>query len=209
MSAEAAAHSATLEVGRASAFPADVPRMQLTELIFEAIGPASVDAANAAEEQLADRRQQRRRLIVDRLEASRESEARAAREYKETDATYTTVRDRLAQEWDDALRVVHTQQDQLAEFDSRQAALLTVDQRRELNRLGGDVRRIWNHPRANMILKKQIVRGLIEEIVVDVDDDTRRNDFDVHWAGGHHTPLRVPRHRRRSSSKSAGSRGSD
>ncbi len=172
---------------------------RLTELIFEAIGPASVDAANAAEEQLADRRQQRRRLIVDRLEASRESEARAAREYKETDATYTTVRARLAQEWDDALRVVQTQQDQLAEFDRRQAALPTPEQRRELNRLGGDVRRIWNHPRVNMILKKQIVRALIEEIVVDVDATRDEMILIVHWAGGHHTPLRIPRHRRRPS----------
>lgn len=173
----------------------------LTELIFEVISPAAVAAANEVGKQLADRRQRQRRSIADRLEASRESEARAAREYKVTDVTYTAVRDRLAHEWEDALRVVHAQQDQLAEFDSRQPALLTGDQLQELNRLGGDVRRIWNHPRANMVLKKQIVRALIEEIVVDVDES--RNDviLAVHWAGGHHTPMRVSRRSGRSRAK--------
>jgi hypothetical protein len=173
----------------------------LTELIFEVVSPAAIGSASAVEKQLADRRQQQRQLIVDRLEASREHEARAAREYKETDATYTAVRDRLAHEWEDALSVVHTQQDQLAEFDSRQPALLTVDQLRELERLSGDMRRIWNHPRANMVLKKQIVRTLIEEIVVDVDESTDEVFLTVHWAGGHHTPLRVSRRSGRSRRK--------
>jgi len=173
----------------------------LTELIFEVVSPAAIGSASAVEKQLADRRQQQRQLIVDRLEASREHEARASREYKETDATYTAVRDRLAHEWEDALRVVHTQQDQLAEFDSRQPALLTVDQLQELNRLSGDVRRIWNHPRANMVLKKQIVRALIEEIVVDVEESTDEVLLTVHWAGGHHTQLRVSRRSGRSHRK--------
>ena len=171
---------------------------QLTELIFEVISPAAVAAANTAEKQLADRRQRERQLIVDRLEASRESEARAAREYKLTDATYTAVRDRLGREWEDALRVVHSEQDQLAEFDSRQPALLAAEQIEKLNRLGGDVRRIWNHPRADLVLKKQIVRTVIEEIIVDIDDSRDEVVLTVHWAGGHHTPLRVPRRRARS-----------
>ena len=146
MSAEASGALAAWKSGVLQLFRQTCRGSRPAELIFEAIGPASVDAANAAEEQLADRRQQRRRLIVDRLEASRESEARVMRVQGPPAATYTTVRARLAQEWDDALRVVQTQQDQLAEFDRRQAALPTPEQRRELNRLGGDVRRIWNHP---------------------------------------------------------------
>ena len=89
----------------------------------------------------------------------------------------------------------------LAEFDGRQPALLTVDQLQELDRLSGDVRRIWNHPRANMVLKKQIVRALIEEIVVDVEESTDEVLLTVHWAGGHHTPLRVSRRSGRSHRK--------
>jgi hypothetical protein len=170
----------------------------LTELIFEAIAPAAVSAANAAETQLGDQRQQQRRLIVDRLEASREAESRAAREYKETDVTYTAVRLRLAQEWDDALGVVQMQQDQLVEFDKRQPSLPSAEQLRELNRLGADVRRIWNHPRANMVLKKQIVRTLIHEIIVDLDESRDEVILIVHWVGGHHTPLRVSRRQRKS-----------
>jgi hypothetical protein len=54
--------------------------------------------ATLAAEELAAQRDQRRQLIVDRLEASREHEKRAGREYKTTDETYVTVRKRLAQD---------------------------------------------------------------------------------------------------------------
>lgn len=185
------------------AFRATRVEEQLTDLILEVISPAAVAAANTAQQELMNRRQQERQLIVDRLEASRECESRAAREYKETDATYTAVRLKLAQEWDDALRVVQMQQEQLAEFDRCQPASPSPDQVRELNRLSEDVRRIWDDSGSSMILKKQIVRALIHEIVVDLDESRNEIVLIIHWAGGHHTPLRVSRHRRPPSSRVA------
>ena len=40
-----------------------------------------------------------------------------------------------------------------------------------------------------MVLKKQIVRTLIEEIVVDLDEEHDELTLWIHWAGGHHTEL--------------------
>ena len=48
-----------------------------------------------------------------------------------------------------------------------------------------------------MVLKKQIVRTLIEEIVVDLDEEHDELQLCIHWAGGHHTELREPRYRRK------------
>jgi len=173
----------------------------LTVLLFEALAPAGVAATNEAEKRLAVRYEQQRRLIGDRLEASREIEARAAREYKETDPTYAAVRRRLAAEWDEALGAVRVQEAQLEELDRRQSQIPTAEQISELNRLSEDVQRIWNHPRASMTLKKQIVRTLVHEIVVDIDASGNQVILDVHWAGGHHTQLRVHRRRRKSRQK--------
>ena len=54
--------------------------------------PAGIDAAKQAAERLAARCDQQRQLIIDRLHAAQEAEARAAREYKKSDATYTALR---------------------------------------------------------------------------------------------------------------------
>jgi hypothetical protein len=166
----------------------------LTELVLEAISPAAIAATQQAAGLLALQRDQQRQLILDRLEACREAEARAAREYKKTDATYTTVRRKLAQEWEDALLCLRNQQEELARFDSRCPQVPTPEQQRQLKGLAKDVRRIWNHPGASTALKKQIIRTLIEEIIVDLEKPQNDVVLTIHWAGGHHTTLREPTH---------------
>lgn len=178
-------------------FRAAYIEQQLCELIMEVVEPAGVAAASNAAERLAAIHEQDRRIIVDRLEAAREIERRAAREYKKTDATYTTVRQRLAQEWEEALVGVQAVEEQLALFDRRQQCVPTPAQQQQLADLGKSLRRIWHHPNASMVLKKQIVRTLIEEIVVDQDKTTNEVVLMIHWSGGLHTELRTPTNWRR------------
>ena len=55
---------------------------------------------------------------------------------------------------------------------------------------------VWRHPEAPPQLKKRIVRCLIREVVVDIDADAGEIEVVVHWQGGVHTELRLPRRRR-------------
>jgi DNA invertase Pin-like site-specific DNA recombinase len=178
-------------------FPGTRVEARVSELVLEAVRPAAIAAAVQATQRLTADYEQRRQLIVDRLAACREAEARAAREYKSTDATYGAVRQRLASEWEQAIATVQAEQSRLAAFDREVPVLPTAEQRRQLDHLGEDVHRIWFHPEVSMVLKKQIVRTLIEEIVVDLDEERDELQLWIHWAGGHHTELREPRYRRK------------
>jgi hypothetical protein len=174
----------------------------LAEEILEVVGPAGIEAAERATQRLAMRHQEQRQLLVDRLQVAVEAEHRAAREYKQTDATYTAVRQALGAEWETALGRVAAEQSRLREFDERQPTLPTPAQREELARLGEDVRRLWNHPSASGSLKQQLARLLIVEIVADVDEKRDEVLLVIHWCGGHHTELRHARSLRRGSLKS-------
>lgn len=174
---------------------------RLVDLILEVVSPAGVELAQQAAAILVAGRQQQRQLMVDRLEACREAEARAAREYKMTDATYTTVRRRLAQEWDDSLQALQIQQTRLATFEKQNGLAPSDEQQAELQRLSADLGRIWNHPQVDAVLKKQILRTLINELVVDVEQPANDVVVTIHWVGGHHTELREPRHWRRQRAK--------
>jgi DNA invertase Pin-like site-specific DNA recombinase len=169
----------------------------LADEILETVGPAGVEAARRAAERLAGLYQQQRQLLVDRLEAAREAEARAAREYKQTDVTYTAVRQTLGAEWETALARVANEESHVAAFDARQPVLPTPSQLEQLTHLGEDVRRLWNHPRASNALKQQLVRVLIQEIVADVDEERDEVFLLIQWSGGHHTELRGRRTLRR------------
>ena len=90
----------------------------LVEEILEVVGPAGIEAAERATERLAMRHQGQRQLLVDRLQAAVEAEQRAAREYKQTDATYVAVRQALGAEWETALGRVAAEQSRLNEVRS-------------------------------------------------------------------------------------------
>ncbi len=165
----------------------------ISDILLSVVRPAGIEAAELAAQQLAADHARRRQLIADQLEACREAESRAAREYKTTDETYITVRGKLAAEWDAALQGVHAQQHRLEEFD-RQTPRQPIDlEREQLFTMGAELERVWFAAETDMVLKKQIVRTLIEEIMVDVDEDDDTIVFWIHWSGGHHTELRVPR----------------
>ena len=61
--------------------------------------------------------------------------------------------------------------------------------------LAEDLPAIWNAPETDMRLKQRITRILIEEIVADVDEKTNEIVLIIHWAGGRHSELRVPKNK--------------
>jgi hypothetical protein len=59
--------------------------------------------------------------------------------------------------------------------------------------LGTDLPRLWNDPQASVELKKQILRTVIEEIIVKNVPESTEYELHIHWAGGVHTELRFVR----------------
>ena len=62
--------------------------------------------------------------------------------------------------------------------------------------MASELESVWNSPESDVRLKKRIVRTLIQEIVVDVDGEAGELILIVHWKGGVHTEMRIPRRRR-------------
>jgi hypothetical protein len=62
---------------------------------------------------------------------------------------------------------------------------------------------VWNSPQANARLKKRIVRTLMKEVVVDIDEARSEVVLTIHWQGGLHTELRVARRRRGTTTRTA------
>ena len=57
--------------------------------------------------------------------------------------------------------------------------------------LAQDLPAVWNAPGTEAGLKQRIVRILVEELVVDVDEEKKEMVLLMHWAGGRHWELRV------------------
>ncbi len=101
----------------------------------------------------------------------------------------------LEQRWNEAL-------ERVAELEARITALdesaepFTDEQRARLLELGSDLAAVWNHPVTDVTLRKRILRTVLKEIVLDNVDDPPGHDLRLHWYGGVHTQLRIPRNGR-------------
>ena len=68
----------------------------------------------------------------------------------------------------------------------------TID-RAQLFKLAHDLPAAWNAPSTDTGTKQRLIHILVQEIVCDLDDTANEAVLLIHWTGGRHTEVRVPR----------------
>ena len=158
--------------------------------VLRAIEGNAVEAALMAAEQMEQQRQKLRKSLELEVEQARYEARLAARRYEAVDPEQRLVAAELEARWNSALQKTRDLEDRLESFD-RGINQAPAPNKELLLSLAQDLPAIWNSPSTDMRLKQRIVRILIEEIVVDVDESTREIVLLIHWAGGRHSELRV------------------
>ena len=164
----------------------------VSQQILLAIAPQAIDAAIAAAQRAGERHREQRQALQLELEQARYDAQLAARRYEHVDPEQRLVAAALEARWNAALERVREQEARVAAFDVRTAPAQQVDAR-ALQALAQDLPALWNDPATDMRLKQRVVRILIQEIIVDIDDASREIVLVLHWHGGRHTELRVAR----------------
>jgi DNA invertase Pin-like site-specific DNA recombinase len=163
--------------------------------VIRVVQPAAVEAAVLAAQQTAQQHDEVRAALERDLEAARYEALRARKQYDAVDPENRLVADELERRWNQALVRVRELEQRIEEQHGGGAgeALTTVA---EFNGLAADLEAIWNGSATDVRLKKRIVRALIHEVVADVDAAAGEIILVIHWRGGVHTKLHVPRRRR-------------
>ena len=161
--------------------------------VIERVQPLGIEAAiGAMEARRAENAEQRRQVEL-AIEQARYEAVRARRQYDAVDPDNRLVAAELEQRWNARLLAVHALEDQRDALAASSQTTLTEAERERLLALGADVESAWHSPGATPATRKRIIRTLIEEIVVRVEDDAL--DLVIRWVGGDHTPLRVRKNR--------------
>lgn len=166
----------------------------IVEQMLEAVAPGGIEAAIQACEVGAAAHQEKRRALELALQRARYEVQRARRQYDAVDPENRLVAGELEARWNTALQNAAEVENRLQELGQKPAEL-SLEQRRRLMELGADLPRLWNDPLAAVELKKQILRTVIEEIVVKSLPESTQYELQIHWAGGVHTELRVERNK--------------
>jgi DNA invertase Pin-like site-specific DNA recombinase len=166
------------------------PERQVVTELLRAVEGNAVDAAIQAAERVANREQTRMLALSLELEQVRYQARLAQRRYESADPENRLVAGELETRWNAALRHVADLEEAFRTADGVVNAKPLPDQA-SLMRLAADLESLWHAPGTDLRLKQRIVRTLVEEIVVDVDQPANQVVMLIHWSGGRHTELRI------------------
>jgi len=163
--------------------------------VLRVVQPAAVEAAILASEEEARKQDEVLQAWGRELEAARYAARRAQKQYDAADPENRLVADELERRWNQALQRVQEIEVRIEQHHRGQAKT-TTPTREEFEELASKLETVWNCAETDVRLKKRIIRTLIHEVVVDVNAEAGELILVLHWKGGVHTELRLPRRRR-------------
>jgi DNA invertase Pin-like site-specific DNA recombinase/uncharacterized protein YndB with AHSA1/START domain len=160
-------------------------------VLLAALTPAGVKAALVAAESLEadhDASLEQWRLQVER---ARYEAQRAERRYRQVEPEHRLVARGLERDWEKSLTTLATAEAELERRERTRPRTLTDDERQQLLSLGVDIGRVWSVPTTTDRDRKQLLRCLIEEVIVDEQREERQATLTIRWRGGALSELTV------------------
>lgn len=157
-----------------------------------ALAPVGLEAALKAAEQLETDHDTAVAQFRREVERARYDVQRAERRYRAVDPDNRLVARGLESEWEKCLRQFETAEAELSRREQQRPRALKPEERDSILSLGRDLKRVWSATPTTDRDRKELLRTLLEEVIIAV----KREEFVAHltlrWRGGLLSELDVP-----------------
>jgi DNA invertase Pin-like site-specific DNA recombinase len=156
----------------------------VAQAFLAALAPAGLAAALAAAttiEASGDEALGQWRLEAER---ARYEADRAERRYLAVEPDNRLVARGLETAWEERLRELRRAEAELESRARRRPRELSAEQRASIRRLGDDIERVWSAPTTTDRDRKELLRALLEEVIVRVDRAAAQATLTMRWRGG-------------------------
>ena len=161
--------------------------------VLRALEPAALELSLRAIEDVEQERKRLHDQWRQTLERARQDVARAERQYQAVEPENRLVARTLEARWEDALKKQRQAEEEHHRFLSKLPATLSVADRKRIQALSGSVGTLWNAPGTSAPDRKQIIRCIVERVIVEADKSTELNEVTIVWTGGVTTKHQVAR----------------
>jgi DNA invertase Pin-like site-specific DNA recombinase/uncharacterized protein YndB with AHSA1/START domain len=159
---------------------------------LEAITPAAIEAVRLSVEQLEsnhDAALSQWRLEVERARYEAE---RAERRYRSVEPENRLVARGLETEWEKRLRDLTAAEMELRRREQQRPNSLGPEQLQRIQMLGSDIGQVWSAVSTTDRDRKELLRTLLEEVVMNLKRAEGHAHLTLRWRGGAITALDVP-----------------
>jgi len=165
----------------------------VTREVLRALEPAALELSLQAIENVERDRKRLHDQWHQRLERVQQEAARAERQYQLTEPENRLVARTLEARWENALKRQREVEEEYNRFLTQQPASLSSDERHRIGALAENVSQIWNAEGTSAIDRKQIVRCVVERVILVADRTTELNEVTIMWKGGMETKHQISR----------------
>jgi DNA invertase Pin-like site-specific DNA recombinase len=166
-----------------SASAADIEAW-VAEQVLAALQPAALEASLTAASAVEEQRQQLTRQWDQRIERAKFEAQRAARQYHACEPENRLVARTLEQRWDELLQEVVRLEAEFERFTRTQPRSLQAADRDRVRELAERVQTLWHTATTTPADRRQIVRLLIDRVVVTVGSTPGLLEVRIEWCGG-------------------------
>ncbi|MFY9530776.1 MAG: recombinase zinc beta ribbon domain-containing protein [Candidatus Acidiferrales bacterium] len=156
----------------------------VVDAFLQALTPAAVEATQLAMQQLEadqDAALSQWRLAVERTRYEAE---RAERQYRAVEPENRLVARGLETEWEQRLRDLAAAEVELQRREQQRPRTLSQEEKNKLLSLGSDLNKVWTAPTTTDRDRKELLRALLEEVIVTIDRPEHRAHLTLRWRGG-------------------------
>lgn len=158
---------------------------RFAEEVARVVSPLGIRASLVALEEMSSAQAARRRALERQLEQLEYEAARAFDQYNAADPRNRLVAPELERRWNAKLVEALGCRRTLIALDGERPSI-SMEERATLTQLGTHFNEAWSDPKCPIELKKQIIRAVVEEVVVD-EVPVGTLALTVRWSGGSHT----------------------
>jgi DNA invertase Pin-like site-specific DNA recombinase len=170
--------------------------------IFAVLEPAALTATAAALREAEAAHAKRLRVFELGVERARFEAERARRQFDGCEPENRLVARTLEREWEARLATLRQAEADLAVQRARRPVRLSDEELSWLNRAGVDLRAVFDASTTTMRERKQLLRALIDHVLITVDHPNAMATGHIVWEGGAVSVIEVPLARRGSTTAS-------
>jgi DNA invertase Pin-like site-specific DNA recombinase len=163
----------------------------LDELIarqaLAALKPSALEVSLRVATDLEQERNNLQKHWEKQLERARYEVERAYRQYNSSEPENRLVTRTLEKKWEEALSAEEKLKQEYSKFLADQSKILSATEREAIYKLASDIPALWSSSTTTVEERKEILRLLIERVIVKVEGITEKVSVEIHWSGGYKT----------------------
>lgn len=165
----------------------------VSQQILRALEPAAVELSLQARADIEEERRRLEKHWRQQRQRARYEVELAERRYQAVDPENRLVASTLEKRWEDALAEEKKLLDEYDRFVRQAPSKLSDAELARITALTSDIPALWRASGTTNADRKQIIRCLVERVVVQVRCDSEFVDVNIHWAGGYESRHEIMR----------------